>query len=149
MAKTAVVPCRTQALTLWITVAMLILTAALVAYLLVRISRQLLPLAAPGLRENLEERKPQLLYFSMTECRYCIEFQPMWDKLAKDNELSSQVELHQYSSTHEDFSKLVQQYGVSSYPSLVLVQVSGSYSTFKGQRTEEALKSWVRSSVGT
>ena len=80
-----------------------------------------------------------LVDFYMQQCYWCQKFMPEWNRL-----------FEQLSSENLIFVKvdgpknpyLAQEFGVSSYPSFVLVHGT-QYSQFSGERTFANMKAWL------
>jgi hypothetical protein len=99
---------------------------------------------------DADKDKHRLLFFSMAECRYCIEFEPLWRKLADDPGLQRLVCFQKIGSDQPRFQELTRRHSVVSYPTLVIEPpaTTGRGTKFTGQRTEAALRHWISTQTG-
>jgi thiol-disulfide isomerase/thioredoxin len=68
-------------------------------------------------RTNRKIIKDKLIYFSMKNCPYCIEFNEMWNKLSK--KYKNKIIMNKVMSTN---TKLTDKYNIFSYPKIILVK---------------------------
>ena len=82
-------------------------------------------------KQKKKQISSTLYYFSMKGCSYCLEFNPLWERLEdkfKDNKTLVLKKL-----LREDYIEFTHKYGVSSYPTIILEQKKKKH-TFKEER---------------
>ena len=80
----------------------------------------------------------------MPWCKYCQEFNPIWDSFAKSE---SRVSLKKINMEKDNNQYLGKKYSVKSYPTLLLVKEDGNVVRFQEKRTETNLKEFVSANV--
>jgi len=89
-------------------------------------------------RKTTRKSKKTLYYFYMDNCSYCTKFNPTWLNLVK--EFKSKLNMKKINGpTHP---KLMKQYKVDSFPSIVLL--NGKPTTYKGDRSMKDLKKFIK-----
>ena len=71
-------------------------------------------------KQKKKQISSTLYYFSMKGCSYCLEFNPLWERLEdkfKDNKTLVLKKL-----LREDYIEFTHKYGVTSYPTIILEQ---------------------------
>ena len=80
-----------------------------------------------------------LVDFYMQQCYWCQKFMPEWNKLYEDLQSESLIFVKVDGPKNP---YLAQEFGVSSYPSFVLVQGT-EYTKFTGERSYATMKAWL------
>jgi len=73
-------------------------------------------------------------------CHYCKEFKPIWASLKSDPELRD----IKFFENNEEENKTQ---GVSGFPTLVFKSPSGEVKLYEGERSADALKTWLKHQV--
>lgn len=83
----------------------------------------------------------EMVYVFSPNCRYCTEFDPVWNKFTAQIKQSGLPSVTTFKST--DASK----YDVQSFPSVLLYWDGKKKATFEGQRTPEKLWDFLRENM--
>ena len=95
---------------------------------------------------NVNNSRVKMLNFNTKWCGWSVRFQPEWDnftKAVKDNsELNSRVEVIDVKCDDPANKRMCEEYKVPGYP-YVIVEKDGNRTPYKGERTAQALLSFV------
>jgi thiol-disulfide isomerase/thioredoxin len=84
----------------------------------------------------------KLVYFYMNGCGHCNNFTPIWDEFCSANSSSIKTYKFEQSQVQEQISS----YSISGFPTILLLDENNSkIDEYSGQRTVEALTSYVNS----
>lgn len=100
------------------------------------------------IKEKFANNKPiiKIFNFNTTWCGWSLRFQPEWDAFMEyvknpENNLTH-VEAVDIKCDNENNKKKCEEYSVPGFP-YVIVEVNGSRSSYKGERTKDSLISFV------
>ncbi len=82
-------------------------------------------------KQKKKQISSTLYYFSMKGCSYCLEFNPLWERL--ENKFKDNKTLVLKKLLREDYIEFTHKYGVTSYPTIILEQKKKKH-TFKEER---------------
>ena len=77
----------------------------------------------------------KMIYFYMDGCGHCVKFAPTWEKFVK--EYQGDIKLEKYDRA--DAGDKITLYGVSGFPTIILVDKNGKHKDFDGDRTVAGL----------
>ena len=101
---------------------------------------QLLGVFTSGGVEGYEGQK-ELLLLHMEGCPHCIKLMPEWNAFASENDTG----IGTRAIERKEAPSLLQKYGVTSFPTVLLVDGSGNkLSTYDGARTKTGLLQFCR-----
>ena len=81
----------------------------------------------------------KMIYFYMNNCGHCVKFTPTWEKFV--NEYQGDLKLEKIERA--DAGDQLSLYGVSGFPTVVLVDENGEYKDFDGDRTVAGLTNFA------
>ena len=82
------------------------------------------------------------VYFYMNGCGHCKNFTPIWDEFCSANSSSIKTYKFEQSQVQEQITT----YSISGFPTILLLDENNSkIDEYSGQRTVEALTSYVNS----
>lgn len=85
------------------------------------------------------DTKPRVILCKASWCGHCKKFMPVWEEVSKA--LKDEADFVTYDS--EDDKDKMKELGVKGFPT-VYREVDGERTEFKGPRTADALKAFVR-----
>lgn len=90
-----------------------------------------------GLISTQEEfdNPSKMTYYYMEKCKYCKEFNPVWDDFVK--KYKGKLVLKKISNT--DAGNDLDKYDIQSFPTVVLSNDKGEFKKFEGDRTVDGL----------
>jgi thiol-disulfide isomerase/thioredoxin len=77
----------------------------------------------------------KMTYYYMEKCKYCKEFNPVWDDFVK--KYKGNLVLKKISNT--DAGNDLDKYDIQSFPTVVLSNDKGEFKKFEGDRTVDGL----------
>ena len=83
-----------------------------------------------------------IVLFYVDWCPHCVSTKPEWEKLKAESNLGVRLEEVDCSDSNNT-PALATEYGVSGFPTLILVNGSNKV-TYEGERTKEALVSFIK-----
>lgn len=90
----------------------------------------------------LSDNSTKLVYFYMNGCGHCKNFTPIWDEFCSANSSSIKTYKFEQSQVQEQISS----YSISGFPTILLLDENNAkIDEYNGQRTVEALTSYVNS----
>lgn len=89
--------------------------------------------------DTVSQRGPALLFVNVTWCGYCVSTKPVMEEVAQV--LGSVVPV--YSVDAEEREDVARELKVASYPTIIYVSESGAKFRYTGERTLDALTSFV------
>jgi thiol-disulfide isomerase/thioredoxin len=88
------------------------------------------------------DNSTKLVYFYMNGCGHCNNFTPIWDEFCSANSSSIKTYKFEQSQVQEQITT----YSISGFPTILLLDENNSkIDEYSGQRTVEALTSYVNS----
>jgi len=90
----------------------------------------------------MSDNSTKLVYFYMNGCGHCKNFTPIWDEFCSANSSSIKTYKFEQSQVQEQITS----YSISGFPTILLLDENNSkIDEYSGQRTVEALTSYVNS----
>ena len=94
----------------------------------------------------------KLVLFYADWCGHCKKFKPVWDEVAGGVNTDGQQKLVKVNvgDSSEESEKIMKDYKVDGFPTIVLVDKSGSnneINIYEGERTKESLEEYVNSKL--
>ena len=100
--------------------------------------------SSPGsLLEDVKNKKVLVLFYN-TECGHCKTLKPEWDKAEAEMD-DKMVAIDVTDSSNEEVKTILTKYKVNSYPTMVVLDNGNITETYDGERTKDALVSYVKS----
>ena len=100
--------------------------------------------SSPGsLLEDVKNKKVLVLFYN-TECGHCKTLKPEWDKAEAEMD-DKMVAIDVTDSSNEEVKTIITKYKVNSYPTMVVLDNGNITETYDGERTKDALVSYVKS----
>ena len=93
-------------------------------------------------KPNPKENEVYLVLFFVDWCPHCKTVKPEWEKLKAESNLGVQLEEVDCSDSN-NVPALAKEYNVGGFPTLILVN-GGNKVTYEGERTAEALVSFIK-----
>jgi hypothetical protein len=88
------------------------------------------------------DNSTKLVYFYMNGCGHCNNFTPIWDEFCSANSTTIKTYKFEQSQVQEQ----IKSYNISGFPSVLLLDENNAkIDEYNGQRTVEALTSYVNS----
>jgi thiol-disulfide isomerase/thioredoxin len=88
------------------------------------------------------DNSTKLVYFYMNGCGHCNNFTPIWDEFCSANSSSIKTYKFEQSQVQEQIAN----YSISGFPTILLLDENNAkIDEYSGQRTVEALTSYVNS----
>jgi len=88
------------------------------------------------------DNSTKLVYFYMNGCGHCKNFTPIWDEFCSANSSSIKTYKFEQSQVQEQIAS----YSISGFPTILLLDENNAkIDEYSGQRTVEALTSYVNS----
>jgi|UniRef100_A0A6C0CD13 thiol-disulfide isomerase/thioredoxin len=88
------------------------------------------------------DNSTKLVYFYMNGCGHCNNFTPIWDEFCSANSSSIKTYKFEQSQVQEQIAS----YSISGFPTILLLDENNAkIDEYSGQRTVEALTSYVNS----
>jgi thiol-disulfide isomerase/thioredoxin len=95
---------------------------------------------------NVANTKLKIFNFNTDWCGWSKRFQPEWDKFTQavkaDSKLNNKVEVFDVKCDNPANQQMCEEYNVPGYP-YVIVEKNGNRSPYNGERTAQALISFV------
>ena len=80
-----------------------------------------------------------LVYFHMPKCKFCDQFEPMWNDLKKTiKRKNKRILFRKVDGTKPENSDFTETFGIKSYPTIILVN-DYKFKTYKKERTLDDL----------
>jgi len=123
-----------------------LLFLSLVFFILFLINKYILPLLNLNIMnlkiENFEnDNSKKLVYFYMNGCGHCEKFSPIWDKFSNSN--ASSITTHKLERAQA--KDKLEKYNINGFPTILLLNENNEkLKDYNGDRSEEALKKFVR-----
>ena len=92
-----------------------------------------------GYLEGLAGSDKKFIFFKMNGCPHCVKMEPEWAKFEKSNDSGIKCQAMEASANKQEAKK----YGVSGFPSLLLVSGDKVIDTYNGERNAEGFKKFV------
>lgn len=89
--------------------------------------------------EGLGGSDKKFVFFKMNGCPHCVKMEPEWAKFEKSNDSSIKCQAMEASANKKEAKK----YGVSGYPSLLMIEGDKVIDTYNGERNAEGFKKFV------
>ena len=81
-----------------------------------------------------------LVYFHMPKCKYCVQFEPMWNDLKKIiQQKNKRILFRKVDGTKPQNSDFTETFGIKSYPTIILVNDS-KFKTYKKKTLDDLIK---------
>jgi thiol-disulfide isomerase/thioredoxin len=90
------------------------------------------------------KNKKVLVYFYNSNCGHCKKLKPEWEK-AEAKMGDKMVALDVTDSTDSSIKMILTKFNINSYPTMLVLDNGNVTATYDGERTEEALVSYVQS----
>ena len=84
-----------------------------------------------------------LTYYYMEKCKYCKEFNPIWDEFVQQYE--GKIVLKKINM--DDAGKDLDTFQINSFPSVVLYNKEGNFKKYEGKRTVDGLMKFAGAKV--
>jgi len=95
------------------------------------------------LLEDVKNKKVLVLFY-MPGCKHCDVLKPQWDK-AEAKLGDKMVAIDVSDSSNADVKTLTEKFQINGYPTMLVLDNGNKVATYDGERTEEALVSYVQS----
>lgn len=79
----------------------------------------------PSFEENLKKDKPVIVFFYTDWCGYCQRFQPIFDKVIKNDKIKEKFNFSAVNCEDQKNSKLMEEFQVGGFPTVYLVGKQG------------------------
>ncbi len=100
--------------------------------------------SSPGsLLEDVKNKKVLVLFYN-TECGHCKTLKPEWDK-AEAEMGDKMVAIDVTDSSNEEVKTITKKFNINSYPTMVVLDNGNITATYDGERTKDALVTYVES----
>jgi len=96
-----------------------------------------------SLLEDVKNKKVLVLFY-MPGCKHCDELKPKWDKAAEKMG-EKMVAIDVSDNTEPSVKALTEKFKISGYPTMLVLDNGNQIANYNGERTEEALISYVQS----
>jgi len=96
-----------------------------------------------SLLEDVKNKKVLVLFY-MPGCKHCDELKPKWDK-ASEKMGDKMVAIDVSDNTSPGVKALTDKFQITGYPTMIVLDNGNKTDTYEGERSEEALLSYVRS----
>jgi thiol-disulfide isomerase/thioredoxin len=121
----------------------LVLYGLLLAILLVLTVRTEGFTSSPSsLLEDVKNKKVLVLFYN-TNCGHCKTLKPEWDKA--EAEMVDKMVAVDVTDTSEAVKMITEKYKINSYPTMLVLDNGKMTATYDGERTKDALVSYVKS----
>lgn len=96
---------------------------------------------------------PMFAMVQVDWCPHCKDAKPAFESLKANwdgkaiNGKAVQIRMLNGETQNADEQALIKKWGVSSYPSFVLVKADGSHMAFEGERTEAGMLEWLKKNL--
>ena len=90
---------------------------------------------------GLSQTSKELVMFSMPGCGHCEKLQPTWDLLKTNYGNTAHIEIVEVSSSEKP--ELVEQYGITSFPTVLALKAGAEVDKYDGDRSYEDLVRWM------
>lgn len=87
--------------------------------------------------------KKQLVYLSMDGCPHCVKMTPHWNAAKAANK--TDVVMTEYERGSEKGKEMCKKYGVTGFPTVLLLQGDKKKDTYKDERTKNGILSYLKS----
>lgn len=87
--------------------------------------------------------KKQLVYLSMNGCPHCVKMTPEWKAAKAQNK--TDVVMTDYERGSTKGGELCKKYGVTGFPTILLLQGGKKKDIYKGERTKGGIMSYLKS----
>jgi len=78
--------------------------------------------------EHFESQKYTVIYLYSSTCPYCVKFNDVWTRWKQSNVQNKLVETQEYDKSDPKHAEYAREYGVSGYPTVVVLKPDGSLS---------------------
>lgn len=121
----------------------LVLYGLLLVILLVWVIRREGFTSSPSsLLEDVKNKKVLVLFYN-TNCGHCKTLKPEWDKA--EAEMGDKMVAIDVTDTSEAVKTITEKYNINSYPTMLVLDNGNVKATYDGERTKDALVSYVKS----
>lgn len=115
----------------------------LVVLLLWTVRREGFTTSPSTLLEDVKNKKVIVLFY-MPGCKHCDVLKPEWDKAAA-KQGDKMVAVDVSDTSNADVKTLTDKFQIKGYPTMLVLDNGNQVATYDGERTEEALVSYVQS----
>ena len=84
------------------------------------------------------QKDAEVILFHAKKCGHCVNFMPEWKKFVNTNKHNVHIREHEVDD--DDARELMEKYGVSGFPTVVVVKKGVKHQHYDGERKAEALE---------
>ena len=89
--------------------------------------------------EGLVNSDKTFVFFKMNGCPHCVKMEPEWAKFEKQNNTGIRTKVMEAGANKKEAKK----FGVSGFPSLLMISNGNVVDTYNGERNAEGFKKFV------
>ena len=96
-----------------------------------------------SLLEDVKNKKVLVLFYN-TDCGHCKTLKPEWDK-AEEEMTDKMVAIDVTNTSDMAVKTITTKFKINSYPTMIVLDNGNVVATYDGERTKDALVSYVKS----